>query len=132
MRSTHREAGEIVLGWLTKVIVGLAIAFVLIFDAGSIGIAHFNTSDDANSAATAAADQWATGGHNVQAAYQAAVASITHSGESIVPGSFGITPDGIVHLKVQKVVKTLVLRFLGPLKKLTVVVGSGSAQWTNS
>ena len=45
------ERGGIVLGWLTRVVVILAVVAIIAFDVVAIATARLGTSDDANAAA---------------------------------------------------------------------------------
>jgi hypothetical protein len=96
------------------------------FDAVSVGSAHLTTSDDANSAASAAAADFQTS-HNVQSALAAAQDAITNPSEVIVPGSLSIARDGSATVTVSRKVTTLVMHSLGPLKKYTVIKAQGEA-----
>lgn len=126
-RGLARDAGSIVIGWLTKLVAVLAIIGVMAFDALSIGAAHVSATDDADSAASAAQTAWAAK-HDVQTAYNAAAASLTNPSEQVLTRGFAVDPDGTVHLLLRRTVSTtLVLRHLGPLKKYTVFTVVGEA-----
>ena len=64
------------------------------FDAISVGVARLNGSDDANTAASAAAAEWQQT-HNAQSALQAAEDAVG-SEDTILPKTFVIDPDGSV------------------------------------
>lgn len=120
------DAGSIVVGWLVKVAVVLVLFGITAFDAVSVGSAHLTTSDDANTAASAAAADFQTS-HNINSALSAAQDAITNASEVIVPGSLSIARDGSATVTVQRKITTLVMYRLGPLKKYTVIKVQGEA-----
>lgn len=122
----RRDDGSIVLGWLTKLIVAIALVGVALFDSLAIGAAHLGASDDANTAAETAAADYRTS-HNVQAAYDAAVATLPSDSESIPPKQFIVEPDGTINLVLRRTTTTLVTHRIGPLKKYSVVVVHATA-----
>src|SRR6478672_2766953 len=115
------DHGSIVLGWLTKLAVAIAIVGLVLFDSISIGAASLGAKDDANNAASAASQSfWSS--HNVDTAYQAALESLPSGSETIPAKTFLIHPDGSVSLVLHRSVKTLVAHDIGFLKKYTNVV----------
>jgi len=126
MDRARTDNGSIVVGWLVKLAVVLAVLGVIGFDAISVGAGHLAASDDANQAAQAAAVDWRSN-HNVQSAYDAAVESLPSTSESILTRSFTIGADGSVHLMLRRTITTLVMYKIGPLKKYTVVTTPGEA-----
>src|SRR4051794_35073156 len=121
-----RDSGSIVLGWLTKLMVVLLLVGVVLFDFVSVGVARMSTSDDANVAAQAASEEWVHS-HNVQLAYNAAVAAITNPAERVLTRGFTVSPNGETQLFVRREATTLVAFRIGPLKKYTMVTGHGEA-----
>jgi hypothetical protein len=126
MDCARRDSGSIVLGWLTKLVVVIAIVGVAMFDALAIGAAHLGATDDASTAATAAAADYRTS-HNVQSAYNAAVDTLPSSSESLPPKQFVIAPDGTVNLVLVRTTTTLLVHRIGPLKKYDVVSVHGES-----
>ena len=124
MRNARTDAGTIVVGWLVKVALALMIFGIAAFDAIAVGSAHLTTSDDANTAASAAAADFQSS-HNVALAESAAVAAISNPNEQIVPGSIVIAQNGTVTLTVQRKITTAFMNRIGPLKKYTVIRVSG-------
>src|SRR5947209_6825097 len=96
------------------------------FDAIAVGSAHLTTSDDANTAASAAASDFQSS-HSAASALRAATDAITNPNETMVPGSFTIETNGSVSLLVQRKVTTLVMFRIGPLKKYTLIKIRGEA-----
>ena len=124
MKEARNDAGTIVVGWLVKLALVLTIFGVSMFDAVAVGSAHLSTSDDANSAASAAAADFQTS-HNVAAAQAAAADAITNPNEQIVPNSLVIAADGHATLTVERKITTVVMYRIGPLKKYTVIRVTG-------
>lgn len=122
----RRDSGSIVIGWLTKLIVVIALVGVALFDTLSIAAARLGATDDADTAAEAASATYRTS-HNVQAAYQAAVETLPSDSESLPPQQFVVQPDGTVNLVLDRTTTTLVAHRIGPLKKYALVVVHGEA-----
>ena len=108
------ERGDIVLGWLTKIVVVLGIAGLGLFDAISIGTTAVNLTDQGNYAAREASERWQET-QDVQAAYDAAVAAATEQNTQNVvnPKTFRIDADNTVHLTVGRTATTIVLYHWG-------------------
>jgi hypothetical protein len=126
MDTRDRDRGSIVVGWLGKIAITLAIVGVALFDGVSVGVAHMNAQDDANAAASAANAEWSQT-HDIQGAYNAAVDSISNSDETVLTKGFTIDQDGTVHLVLRRTATTLVMAKIGPLKKYTVFTVQGEA-----
>ena len=128
MDTLHRDSGSIVIGWLTKLAVVLAVVGVALFDVVSVTAAGIGAEDDANSAASAAGFEWHNT-HNVQSAYDAAVESLPSDSESIPVKSFVIDSAGTVRLVVHRVTRTMLVQHIGPLeKRFGVVTAHGEAE----
>jgi hypothetical protein len=126
MHTHRRDSGSIVLGWLTKVMLVMTIAGIVLFDGVSVGVARMSAQDDANTAAGAAGADWKTN-HNVQSAYNAAASVITNPSERVLTHGFVIGTDGTVHLLLRRSATTLVMYRIGPLKKYGVIIEQGEA-----
>jgi hypothetical protein len=126
MDSRARDRGSIVIGWLGKIAVTLTVVGVALFDGVSVGIAHMNAQDDANTAAVAANAEW-TQSHNIQSAYDAAAGAVSNGDETVLTKGFTIDADGTVHLVLRRTATTLVMAKIGPLKKYTVFTVQGEA-----
>lgn len=117
-RRMRGDRGDVVLGWLTRVIV-LLVGFGLMgFDAVSIGTGHFRAEDHAQQAARAAAESYHTGG-DLQAAYVSALDEVAISGDTIDPTGFSISPDGVVTLTLVHQSPTLLAERVGFLEVYT-------------
>jgi hypothetical protein len=114
------------MGWLVKIALVLTVFGLTGFDAVSVASAHLTTSDDANSAASAAAADYQTT-HNIQSALSAAKDAITNASEVLLSNSLTINPDGSATVTVERKVTTVVAYRIGPLKKYTVIRVRGQA-----
>ena len=105
-----RDRGDIVLGWLTKITVVLAVAGIVLFDAISVGSTEATVADQASSAALDASAVWDQT-KDLQKTYDAAVASATEADPTnvVATKTFRVDPDGTVHLTVSRTASTLLL-----------------------
>jgi hypothetical protein len=109
-RGCNCDRGDIVLGWLTRIVVVLGLAGIGLFDAISIGTTAVNLSDQGSYAAREASEVWQST-HSVQKAYDAAVEVATEQNpaNSIDTGSFRIGEDNTVRLRIRREATTLIL-----------------------
>ena len=107
---TSDDRGGIVIGWLAKIAVVFAVAGFVLFDAISVASTTANVADQGSTAAMEASATWDET-HDIQAAYNAAVASATEQdpGNNVSPKGFTVDPDGTVHLRISREAKTLIL-----------------------
>jgi hypothetical protein len=129
LRFRDAERGDVLLGWLTKLVVGLAVVGISGFDAISIGAAHVSATDDADSAAEAANSAWvdARGTATIQSLYDAAEADAEQHGDTIPPTSFTVAQNGDITLSLIHHATTIFVRHIGPLRHYTTVTVQGSA-----
>ena len=120
------DRGDIVVGWLVRVVASVAVVGVLLFDAVSIGAAKMSVTDEASQAARAASDSWLSR-HDQQAAFDAAWAEAVDSNptNTVDTKNFRVEQNGTVHLTVERTAPTLVLRLVGPLRHWADVSGEG-------
>ena len=122
-----RDSGSIVLGWLTKLSLSIALLGVLAFDGVALVKTHVNAADHANTAALAAVESWKQS-KDVQVAYDAATAAVAATGDTLDPKQFVVDPStGRIRLEVTEQAVTLWLHRVGPLKKYGTVHASGEA-----
>lgn len=123
VRHARGDRGDIVLGWLTKLVVVLGVLGLVAFDAIAVAQGRFQAADRAATAASAAADEYKAS-RDVQRAYNAASATVT--GDDTIEGStFQVAQDGTVTLRLRHVATTLILSRIGPLKNWAVAVETG-------
>lgn len=109
-----------VLGWLTKLVVALSVVGVLGLDGFAWASASVGAHDAAEGAGRAAVSAWERTA-NVQSAYDAALAEVVASGDTIETSSFTAAPDGSVALTLHREASTLVLHRVPPLRHLTQI-----------
>jgi hypothetical protein len=116
------DRGDIVTGWLTKIVVVFALAGIVLFDAMSVGTTFTSIADQGSYAAREASETWQTT-KDLQKAYVTAstVAASEDSLNTVDPKTFRVDPDGTVHLTISRTATTLVLYRIGPLKHLADV-----------
>ena len=104
------DRGEIIMGWLTKLTVVLAIAGLGLFEAISIGSTIASVSDDGSYAAQEASATWDET-KNIQQTYDSAVAAAATQNpqDKVLVKGFTVDPDGTVHLRIARTAKTLLL-----------------------
>jgi hypothetical protein len=124
MDTLRRDRGSIVIGWLTKLVVVLAVVGVILFDVVSVSAARIGAEDDASKVAQAAGFEWRTS-HDIQRAYEVAVENLPTDTESIPAGSFSIDTAGTVRLVVRRETRTMLVQHIGPLKQYRVVTAHG-------
>jgi hypothetical protein len=123
----REDRGDIVMGWLTRLVVGLALVAVIGFDAVTVGMATVSTQDQANSAAVAARDAYAER-HDVHAALLAAQSEARTANDAniVVPGSLVVARDGSVTLRLERPIHTMVARYL-PIDQFKTATSDGKA-----
>ena len=76
------DRGDIVLGWLTKLVLVLSVLGLIGFDGVSLVATRFQAEDHAQVAVRAAAAAY-QGPTDLQRAYDAAVAAVAEDGDTI-------------------------------------------------
>lgn len=107
------DAGNIVVGWLAKLVVVFSVLGVLVFDGVSMGIAELAVTDAAAAASQAASRELMSGG-TPQDAYVAATGSAVQDDafNTLPTESFLVDADRTVTLTVVRETPTLVLHFI--------------------
>ena len=121
-----KDEGSIVLGWLTRLVLSLALLGLVVFDGIAVVAATFTAADHATLAATAAADSYHATGAKAPA-YFAALAALPAGADTIDPKTFRVDPDGRVTLHLTRTATTLWLFRIGPLAKYTHAHATGVA-----
>ena len=116
------DTGDVIVGWIVRLIAVLAAVGVISFDALSVGSSRLSIEDHAATAARAAADSWAAT-HNRQNAFESAWQSATEAnGSNLVdPKSFVIDPDGQAHVSLTREAPTFIVRLVAPLRHWALV-----------
>ncbi len=118
------DSGSIVLGWLTKLVIALAVIGVIGYDGASLVTANVSTSDHANQYASTGADAFKST-KDVNKAYAMVAADAEAKGDTIDITSFTIAANGYCRLTVHHTATTLWMHRVGFLKKYTVVTAQG-------
>ena len=126
MNPHARDRGDIVLGWLTRLVVILGVLGLVGFDGLALAQARFQAADRATTAASAASSSWMAT-KNLQAAFNSAYAT-AQDGDTIETKTFRVTPDGKVTLRLHHTATTLLLHRVGPLRHFAEAVQTGTAQ----
>jgi hypothetical protein len=121
------DRGDIILGWLTKLVIGISLTGVVAFDGLSIGVAHVSAVDDANSAALAASRDWQTS-HDMAHALEAAEQTASEHGETVVDNSLRFDSDGTAHIDIRREATTLVVRHIHALRSWIEITATGSGR----
>lgn len=110
----RRDDGGIVLGWLTKLVVVMAVVGVILFDGLSITASRLSIEDHGFLAAREASSEWQRSG-DVQLAYDSALSTAVDANalNEVPPGSFVAAPDGTVDLDIHREAATLVVHRVG-------------------
>jgi hypothetical protein len=113
------DQGDIVLGWLLKLVISLAIVGLVAFEAGAVLVAHVGADSAANEVAGEASFAAAQGGDQ-KAAEVAARTEAGRQGVRLIGVS--VANDGrSVTVVVEKTAKTLLLHRVSFTKSWTVV-----------
>jgi hypothetical protein len=111
------DGGDIVLGWLTRIMVFLTAAGLILFDAIAVATTHVSVADSGSYAARQASEKWQET-KDLQLAYDTAVATATeqNANNRIDPKSIKIDADDTVHLTISRDAATLLLQRIGPIE----------------
>jgi Flp pilus assembly protein TadG len=121
------DSGSIVVGWLAKLVVFFSLLGFLAFDGFTVIVATFDASDDAATAARAAADAFQSS-KSVQGAYDAAVTALDGKPDVVETKTFSVAQDGTVTLTVDRHPRTLWMERLGVTRGMTHVSQSGTGK----
>lgn len=134
-KACARDESGIVVSWLVRLLVGLALTAVVLFDAGSIVVNFFTLDGLADEVALDVAADLATGTEpvpNLQcnrrsrvpacvAAYEAARAK----GARIVSASYD--QQGVFHVELRRTADTLLVGRIGPIEDWATATASAQA-----
>lgn len=129
MNRDRRDEGGIVVGWLVRLLVLLAVVGVVGFDLISVGVLRATAPDQAGSAARVASSSWRADG-DVQRAYDAALrdARASDPGNEIETATFRVDPDATVHLVLRRTSDTVLLTRVDALAEWAEVRADASAR----
>lgn len=121
------DAGVIVLGWLTKIVLSLALVGLIGFDLISVTVANFSAGERGSTAARAASAACQASKGDVQQAYDAAFAVALEYADTIDTKNFSCLPNGAVSLDYRHEAATLLMSKIGPLKKYSTATVTSEA-----
>ena len=121
------DAGVIVLGWLTKIVLSLTLAGLIGFDVISVVVANFSAGERGTTAARAASTACLASKGDVQQAYDAAYDVALEYTDTVDTVGFTCVPAGDVSLVYRHEAATLLMSKIGPLKKYTVATVTSKA-----
>lgn len=126
---TGGDTGDIVIGWLTKLVIVLSALGLVAFDGISIATARLSVEDQAVAAAREASRSFQQS-RNVQAAYDTAVATALEADplNEVPPAAFQAEQDGTVTLSVHRTATTIVLHHIGWIEHWADVTGQGTGK----
>ena len=133
MRGIGNERGVIV-SWFAKLLVGLAVVAVVLFDTGSIVINYFTLDGAADDTATALSlafetDQFGTNDEQLyEAAKELVATGTTNAADAkVVHAGTNVDENGVIHVKLKRVAKTLVVERIEAISKWAKATAEGQA-----
>ncbi|HET7482795.1 MAG TPA: hypothetical protein VFK89_08040 [Actinomycetota bacterium] len=134
MREYRDETG-IIVSWLVKIVLFFAVIGTVLFDAGSIVINSVTLDSSADQVAIAVSLKLADNpGQFVtdQQVYDLAKTEVADpedgvAGAKVARKGTEIDDAGIVHVRLKRRARTLVTKYIGPLKHFTAGTGNGQA-----
>ncbi len=130
-----RDEHGIVADWLVKILLGIAIFGVIAYDAGSIAVNYFSLDSSADEVAVAVSLSVASGparNYTPDEIYRLAQAQVEAEDGGVADARVlregtGISPEGIVHVRLTRVADTLIVKRIGPAKKWARATVDGQA-----
>jgi hypothetical protein len=131
LRGPGSDRGDIVLGWLVKITVVLAVLGVIAFDGISIGTTKMSVEDQGDTAARAASETWLRT-HDARESLASATQTATEANplNVVVPESFRVDADGTAHFTMEREASTIVAQHIGPLHSICLVDASAIGRST--
>lgn len=121
-RSTPRDRGDVLAGWLLKLTLAGALVALVAFDGLAVVSARFSAQDHGVAAARAASETWQRT-RSVDAALASATSdALAHDAGNRLPADrFRVAADGTVHLTISRAASTLLAHRLPPLRRWCTV-----------
>lgn len=121
----HAEQGEIITGWLLKMLLTVAVLAIIAYEVISIGVTTVALDDNAREVARAARDAYRSS-QSLEAATEAAVAvADLHNAEVVALEDEG---EELV-ITLQRQAPTLVTHRIGPLEDFTMASVTTRVSW---
>ena len=119
------QDGAIVVGWLTKLVLALAVIGFLAYDGVSIVTANVSASDRANTLASEAADD-VRQSHDINKSYATIQAEAASTGDTIAPKDFRVASNGEVTIVLQRQARSLWMDHISALKHFLTIRATGT------
>lgn len=124
-----KDERGIIVGWLVRLGVGLAVAAVVLFDAGSIAVNFFGLDSTADEIAVEVSTDLQPGQPVDQDALQAEAKALAKEASAKLV-KVEVDAEGRVHVHLRRVAKTLIVRLIGPAKDWAKATAEGVAGTT--
>lgn len=113
------------MAWLVKLVVGLALVGILVYDAASVMVNYVTLDSTADDIAVQLTTNSSAGISN-PTELDARARDLAHeAGAHLV--RVGVDDAGVLHVQVKRTAKTIVLRHIEPLRKWARAVVAGQA-----
>jgi hypothetical protein len=117
----------IIADWLVKLLAGLAIAGVVIFDIGSVLVNFFTLDSTADDIATEIIHSLTTKEINAtQHDIEAKAEELAHEAEVRLVRA-ELDPEGVLHIRLRRTASTLVVTRIGPIEDWAVATANADA-----
>jgi hypothetical protein len=126
MRALRDERGVIV-SWIAKLVAGLAVGSVVLFDAGAIAVNYVGLDSTAEDIANALSADVAGAGAPVSSAQLEASAAEAARAAGARVVRVEIDPQGFLHLRLKRAAKTLLASNIDSLRKWTRATATATA-----
>lgn len=113
------EEGDIILGWLVRLVLGVSVAALVVFEGGALGFAHLSADDAAGEVARAGAVAYRASGSLLDARTTAEEVATARHVELV---AFERDGEELV-VVVERAADTLVLQRIGALEGFVVRAG---------
>jgi hypothetical protein len=127
----HNDAGAIVLGWLTKLILVLVVGGVVLFDVMAIAYGQVSAADDARQVARIATDAMVLRNASPEEAAELAYSRAQSRGIEVSPEAITVERDGSVTVVIDRDIQTLVAYRIGPIEDYSRVTETYTSPATN-
>lgn len=126
---THRDERGLIVSWLVRLLVGMAVVGVVLFDAGSIAVNFFGLDSTADDIAVKVSTSIQPGQPIDQAALEAETKAFAKEASAKLV-KVEVDTEGRVHVHLKRVAKTLVVRLIGPAQDWAKATAEGVAGTT--
>ena len=132
--SIARDERGVIVNWLVKLVLGLAVLGVIVFDFGSIAVNYFTLDSAADDAAVALSlaietDDFGTNDAQVVQAAETLIASDDSlAGDArVIVRRTHVDEDGVIHITLRRAADTLLVDQIDAIRQWGVATAEGSA-----